>query len=257
MTNGSWVALSTLVGLMATSAARADLITIDADAYAPGTDVSNVFDGVTLSHVTFTAAGVQSSAVYAAGCSGSRCSALGAASFGWQNASGNINPTWYSTARYINTCLSQIRSYCYAEGQHVLEVSLDTATDFIQFDSTHLSDWPDVWAFDAAGNLLSLTAQRTVHQPFASPYDFGHQTVTLTSALSDISRIFISGNGGWNTIDSISFNAPVGSVPEPETLAMMMAGLLGIAVTTRRRRTAVAKRASRPRREGGAEIELR
>ena len=58
MTNGSsWVAASALVGLMATSAALADFTTIDADPYAPGTDVSNVFDGVTLSHVTWANGG--------------------------------------------------------------------------------------------------------------------------------------------------------------------------------------------------------
>ena len=238
MTNGSWIALG-LIGLMATSAARADLITIDADAYAPGTDISNVFEGVTLSHVTFTATGMQSSAVYAAApCAGPECSVIGTASFGWQTAAGNINPAWYSTARYVNTCVSQIRSYCYAEPQHVLEVSLDVATDFIQFEATHLSDWPDVWAFDAAGNLLSLTGERTIHQPFAYPYSFGHQTVTLSSALGDISRIYISGNGGRNIIDSISFNAPAGSVPEPATLAMMLAGLAGMGVARRRRKEA-------------------
>jgi hypothetical protein len=81
MTNGSSVAVSALLGLMATSAAQADLTTIDADAYAPGTDVSNVFDGVTLTHLTFAAGTSQSSAAYAAGCTGQPvCSALGAAS---------------------------------------------------------------------------------------------------------------------------------------------------------------------------------
>lgn len=250
MTNGSWVALSALVGLMATSAAQADLITIDADAYAPGTNVSNAFAGVTLSHLTFTSTGTQSDGVYAAGCAPGApvCNALGTASFGWQNAAGTTLASWNSTASYIGNCLSQIRSYCYAERQNLLSVSLDTATDFIQFDSTYGSDFPYVWALDAAGNILTtVVKQVTILQSNApgTGNTYGHQQVTVTSALGNIARIVIAGNGGYSTVDSITWNgpaaAPVANVPEPETLAMMLAGLLGIAVTTRRRRKDAAK----------------
>jgi hypothetical protein len=208
MTNGSWIAMSVLAGLMATSAAQASLITIDADGYAAGTNLSNSFPGVTLSHVTFTAAGKQTSNVYAAPCSsGAACTALGAASFGRQNAAGTNIATWYSTASYIRNCLTTNYSYCYAEPQHLLGVTFDDPTDYVQFDSTYGSDYPDVWAFDAAGNLLTVTRSITIHAtPMANGY--GHQTVTLSSASSNIAGIYISGNGGSSTVNAITWDAP-------------------------------------------------
>ena len=246
MTNGSWIALSALCGLLATSAAQAELITIDADAYAPGTDVSNAFDGVSLAHLTFTSAGLQSTSVYAAGCANvsnpsSICSAIGPASFGYQTSTGAINSYWYSTASPIINCLNQNYSYCYnGTPQHLLEVSFDAATGFVQFESTFGSDDPWVWALDAAGNVLSLTPQRTIHQnsgPGGGP--FGYQTVTLASTAANISRVIIAGNGGYVTVDGITYDGittATASVPEPETLGLLLAGLVGIVVTTRRRR---------------------
>lgn len=210
MTNGSWIAMSALAGLLMTSAASAGLVTIDADPYAPGTDVSTVFAGVTLSHLTFTVAGMQSSPVYSAGCSGTPdCAALGAASFGRLHANGTINAYWYSRDSSIGNCLRQNYSYCYnGTAQQLLDVSLDTATDFIQFDSTYLSDFPWVWAFDAAGNLLSVTKQLTILQGNGPGSTYGHQRVTVTSPLSNIARIVIAGNGGYSTVNSITYNGP-------------------------------------------------
>lgn len=241
--------MSALLGLMATSAAHADLITIDADGYAPGTDVSHAFGGVTLSHLSFSSAGMQRNSVYARDCAGAVCNALGTASFGYQTANGNISSNWYSDGSTIGNCLRQTYSFCYNSSipQALLEVSLDAATDFIQFDSTYGSDWPYVWALDAAGNILStVTKQVTILQPYGpgTGTTYGHQMVTVTSSLGNIARIVISGGGGYSTVDSITWNgpsAPVANVPEPETLAMMLAGLVGIAVTTRRRRADAAK----------------
>jgi hypothetical protein len=239
MTNGPWVAMSALVGLMATSAAQADLITIDADAYAPGTDVSNAFDGATLSHLTFSPTGMQRSSVYAAGCTGEVCDALGTASFGYEGRNDTIRASWYSTAATIGNCFTRIISFCYNNNslpEHLLEVSFDAATDFIQFDSTYGSDSPYFWALDAAGNILStVTRQGTILQRWNASHSYSHEVMTVTSSLGNIARIVIAGNGGFSTVDSITWNGPATNVPEPETLAMMLAGLVGVAVTTRRR----------------------
>lgn len=214
MTNGSWVAMSALVGLMATSAAQANSITIDADLYTPGTDVSTVFSGVTLSHLTFSAAGMQVGSVYAAGCTpgAAVCTALGAASFGWQDANGVIQPSWYSSSSLIGNCLSQLYPYCYnlsSIPQSLLEVALDAPTDFIQFDSTYGTDMPYVWALDAAGNILtSVTKTVTIiYRPGPRP-PYNHQRVTVTSSLDNIARIVIAGNAGFSTVNTITFNAP-------------------------------------------------
>ncbi|WP_153067339.1 hypothetical protein [Steroidobacter cummioxidans] len=212
MTNGSWIAMSAVAALLTTSAASAGLITIDADPYAPGTDVSTVFAGVTLSHLTFTVAGMQASPVYSAGCSGTPdCAALGAASFGWLQANGTITKAWYSRDSAMGNCVRQNYPYCYnsSPAQQLLSVSLDTATDFIQFDSTYHNDFPWVWAYDAAGNLLAVTKQVTYLQVNGSGGPgYGHQRVTVTSPLSNIARIVIAGNGGYSSVNSITYSAP-------------------------------------------------
>jgi hypothetical protein len=207
---------SALFGFLATSSAQPTFITIDADIYAPGTNVSDVFPGVSLAHLTFlSGSGLQSNPVYATECSDvsnpdSICSAIGPAAFGWQTPTGAGRLHWYSTASYIINCLQRNNPYCYYDPQHLLEVSFDAATNYVQFDSTHFSDWPWVWALDAAGNVLSVTDQRIYHQlpgP-GSGVAFGHQTVTISSATANISRVIIAGNGGHSTVDSITFAVP-------------------------------------------------
>jgi hypothetical protein len=233
MSKETWVAMTGLCVLLMTSAAQAHLITLDAGAHGPGIEVSRAFDGVALSHVTFTPTGVQSSAVYAMGCTpGSRgCDALGTTMFGWQKANGKAFTSWSSRSELIGNCLQQNHADCYSQPQHLLEVTLDRATDFIQFDSTQLTDSPWAWAFDAAGNLLSLTPVRTSN-PVTG------QSLSLSSAAGNISRILLAGNDGYSIVNSISYNAHTTSVPEPATLAMLMVGLLGVAVTTRIRQRA-------------------
>src|SRR5687767_5684407 len=60
MTKDSWLAMTGLCILLATSAGQAHPITLDAGSRAPGAEVSDAFDGLTLAHVTFTEAGLQS-----------------------------------------------------------------------------------------------------------------------------------------------------------------------------------------------------
>ena len=211
MTNGSWIAVSALVGLMTTSAAQADFTTIDADPYAPGADVSNVFDGVTLSHVTFTSGAYQSTAAYSSSCGTAPspfCNALGLAAFAWQTPTGTFNRNWtVDSIATVETCLQNpAYSRCSSVPQHILELSFDADTDFIQFDSTYTNDWPDVLAFDAAGNVVTVTKQVTILQTYTAGVLYGHQVLTVSSASANISRVWIAGSGGGNsTVNVVSF----------------------------------------------------
>ncbi|MFC4311724.1 PEP-CTERM sorting domain-containing protein [Steroidobacter flavus] len=238
MTSKSWLAMSGLCLLLAMSAAQPHPITIDASSYAPGAVVGGAYEGITLSHVTFTETGLQTSAVYALGCTPETrgCDAQGTAMFGWQKANGKAFTSWNSSAGLISDCLQQHHADCYSQPQHLLEVTFDRATDFIQFDATQVTDSPWAWAFDAAGNLLPLTPTLTIDSLL------GHQSLRLTSNEGNISRVLLAGNDGYSIVNRISYNgaaataAPTTTVPEPETLALMMIGLIGVAVTTRLRR---------------------
>lgn len=223
MTNGSWVAMSTLVGLVATSAAHADFTTIDADPYALGTDVSNVFDGVTLSHVTFANGGYQSTAAYTSGCAVATpnpfCNALGLATFAWQTATGTFSRNWtVDSMTTVEYCLQHPEySRCASVPQHILELSFDTDTDFIQFDSTYGNDWPTVLAFDAAGNIVTVTNQVTILQTYSASVLYGHQIVTVSSATANIKRLWIAGSGGgYSTVNVVSFKRPATTCPIEE-----------------------------------------
>jgi hypothetical protein len=210
MTNGSWIAVSALVGLMATSAAQADVTTIDADPYTSGTDVSTVFDGVTLAHVTWANGGYQSTAAYTSSCGTAPspvCNALGLAAFAWQTPTGTFSKNWTldSTAT-VETCLQNpAYSRCSSVPQHILELSFDADTDFIQFDSTYTNDWPDVLAFDAAGNVVTVTKQVTILQTYTAGVLYGHQVLMVSSASANISRVWIAGSGGNSTVNVVSF----------------------------------------------------
>lgn len=242
MTRKSWVAMTGLCVLLATSAAQAHLITICVDAYASGTEVSGAFERATLSHVTFTEAG-QSSAV------------------AWQKAHGKSVPYWSASSGPIGDCQQRTQAYSGSPGQILSE------GDFIQSDSAGLTHSPWSGAFDNAGNRLGMFNpafdQQSVAQSSAagnisrilsaandghsltpvqtSGSALGRRTVTQSSTAGNIGRTPLAGNNGHSRVDSISHGVDATTVPEPKTLALLMVGLLGIAVTTRWRRESVAK----------------
>ncbi|WP_129782252.1 hypothetical protein [Peristeroidobacter soli] len=213
MTNGSWVALSALIGLMATATARADITTIDADLYSVGTDISNVFEHVTLSHITWASGGYVSTPVYPSSCGtapNSFCDGLGLAAFAWPTATGYSRNWTSDNMTTVQTCLTNPAfSRCAGVPQHLLELSFDAETDFIQFDSTYGNDRPNVLAFDAAGNVVTVTKQFTTLQNYGASTQYGHQVVKVTSATANIKRLWIAGTGeGYATVNVVHFKRP-------------------------------------------------
>ncbi len=233
MTHGPWIAMGALLGLMASAVAQADFTTIDADPYTPGTDVSNAFDGVTLSHITWASGAYQSTPAYSASCGTAPnpfCNSLGVASLGWQTPTGGISQGWtVDNMTTVQTCLvDPTYAGCESVPQHILELSFDTETDFIQFDATYRNNNPAVLAFDAAGNVVTLTAQVTYLQSFTGSNLFGHQLLTLTSATANIKRLWIAGDSGRNSyVNIVHFQRPATTCPveEPSDITTIDADL--------------------------------
>jgi hypothetical protein len=195
---------------MATSAAHADYTTIDADPYAPGTDVSNVFEGVTLSHLTWASGTYQSTPVHSASCGGSGtnpfCNSLGLA---------HLGSFTVDNMTTVQTCLvDPTYAGCSSAAQHILELSFDTETDFIQFDATYRNNNPAVLAFDAAGNVVTLTTQVTYLLNFTGSNLFGHQLLTVTSATANIKRLWIAGDSARSSmVNIVHFQRPATTCP--------------------------------------------
>lgn len=215
--------MSALVGLTATVAAQADITTIDADPYASSTDVSTVFEGVTLSHLTWNGGAYQASAVHSTSCGTAPspiCNPVGFAMFGWQTPTGTYSSSWVSPGMSnVATCLvDPTQTFCSSPAQHILELSFDTDTDFVQFNATYTNYAPDVLAFDAAGNAVTVTPQVTVVQTYISgaALKLGHRVVTVNAPSANIKRLWIAGSGGNSQIDGISFGRPATTCPVEE-----------------------------------------
>lgn len=66
----------------------------------------------------------------------------------------------------------------------------------------------------------------------------GLQTFTFNQAgLASVSWQNIAGDGGWGQFDNVNVGSITAPVPEPETYALMLAGLGMVAWVARRRRT--------------------
>lgn len=198
-----------LASSLLASLASANPVTIDLDGITEGTDVSYAFSGVTLRHHTVirdsNGDGVLvTDNVYARECPttsdpNSQCSALGSGYFGGFGAESSAS---------INCIITGNPNPCRWFPHSFLDVTFDFAVQEVAIDATHLSDWPQAWAFDAAGNQLQVTTHITWHKQFGPAWPsnrFGHQTLTITPVSGQISRVIFSGQGGFVSLDKITY----------------------------------------------------
>lgn len=213
--------LLALASSLLASFASANPVTIDPDGIASGTDISHAFSGVTLRHHTIVRDSegdgvLVTDDVYAAQCpptsdpEQSICYPLGSGYFGYQASNGAIWTGWSSESTMSIICLDDNPNPCRWNEHHFLDVAFDFAVQEVTIDSTHRSDWPYAWAFDAAGNPLQVNLQITWHK-LCGPSDhsnYCHQTLTVTPVSGQISRVVFAGVGGTSLLDKITYTVP-------------------------------------------------
>jgi len=213
-------------------AAHAALITVDPESYAPGTNISHQFPGVTLSTIVTGNGAVVRQDVFSVTCgSHPLCPGVGSNVFGYQSGSG-WGGAYYSEAIGATNCLgAQPSEWCTRYNQEFLEITFDNPTDYIAVESAHFSDWPMFWAFDAAGNLLQWDEERIFTAPWPNN---NFETSILTTTSPTISRLVVSGSLGDVRLDRFTY----ASVPEPGTFGLLALGIFGVFMTSRRRTNA-------------------
>jgi hypothetical protein len=228
--------------------ADADLITIEPDAFAAGTNLTAATPGVLLWAALITGTSVNPlllSAVYAqhsSACGDSsdftRCYAF----TGTQGFSASSNPEGtlfgsFNSARNPANCFSVLHDPNYAgadfcgpnwAGFTALLIELSVPTTFVEIGGVWNLDYLELRAFDENFNRVAMPPILTI-APDAPRGNVG--TVSMTSPTGNLKYVFAGSTEGGIALDRLS----VAQVPEPSTLLLTMAGLIGLRRHLRRR----------------------
>jgi hypothetical protein len=230
--------------LVLAAPSHAVLVTIDADDYAVGTDLSNASSGLTLS--AFSWAGGMfdpavstptSSAIFAAMCSTGSGDTFCNLFDGPQVFSGGSmygqSPTvlfaQVNNAYHALRLMNEERTE-YVSAFNVLRVDFDSPTSLAQV-VLGAGGWGSSWvaAFGADGQPVANCIGFTSCAQILTPEQYGVQRLTVDTDVSNIAFIIAGGGDNYSRIKSVGFD-----VPEPATFGLFALGLLGIAAARKR-----------------------
>jgi hypothetical protein len=221
----------TLIGsvlLLITSLANANIVTIEPDDFALGTNLSNATQGVHLSTLDggdIYAAGIQIQVQNAQAPTGNLVFAHG---MGMGLSNWYAYPTQGFVGNIWGPGIVAYRDY-------VMIVRFDRATDYVSFSEGGYTVGPFMAAYDENGDLLDRSS--LVFNSFdghvGPPNDGGaaehYFSYEVTSAQKNIGFVMIGGNDNSARIDNLRY----ASVPEPATGLLFLGALVVLIVSWR------------------------
>jgi hypothetical protein len=248
--------------LVLSGPAQANLISIDAANYAPGTDVSTASSGVTLSTYTNYGGSVRNDPVYVFPNIPSTDIAPNA--FGHDPIADASRYNFHNTMRAAEPCLQG--GNCFENGLfYAFLASFDAPTDYVSVNVHYVWGQIDgslLRAFDQTGNVVAscrvrgsgpnpgpqvgVFPARTApscgeivrrYDCFGSGECISDYTAFVSIPSASIAYVMWGGeahNATGSFISSLSYN----SVPEPSTVGLLAIGCLGFALARRRSTTA-------------------
>lgn len=221
--------------LLAARPASADLITIEPDAFASGTDLSRVVDSATLWTLhTLPGGGVGFGPVYSeqdADCvSGlGKCAAV-TGTHVFTSVLGSFNTSTFGDAMDMTRCFQLAADpppSCSSGvlSSPVLLIEFVSAVDFVSMGSAFNLDCSFLIGLDDELNRIASVSGETGTRDGG----YNKQTVTLEGVL--MKYVIAGAAGGVVALDVLTYN----TAPEPTTLLLVGIGVIGLAHAMRKR----------------------